>query len=72
MVYGKTFLIGLKMKKIPNVTPLSQDSKILLSKLSDVTKISFLDKNGVIWRPSSNDRWFGRTAYWNKKLLKYE
>lgn len=60
------------MKRIPNVTPLSQDSKILLSKLNDVTKVSFLDNNGVIWRPSNNGRWFGRTAYWNKKLLKYE
>jgi hypothetical protein len=72
MVYGKIFLIGLKMKRIPNVTPLLKDNQELLAKLNNITKVSFLDKNGIIWKPFSNGKWFGRTAYWNKKLLKYE
>ena len=48
MVYGKIFLIGLKMKRIPNVTPLLKDNQELLAKLNDITKVSFLDKNGII------------------------
>ena len=49
------------MKRIPNVTPLLKDNQELLAKLND-----------IIWKPFSNGKWFGRTAYWNKKLLKYE
>lgn len=60
------------MKRIPNVTPLLKDNQELLAKLNNITKVSFLDKNGIIWKPFNNGKWFGRTAYWNKKLLKYE
>lgn len=60
------------MKRIPNVTPLLKNNQELLAKLNNITKVSFLDKNGIIWKPFSSCKWFGRTAYWNKKLLKYE
>lgn len=40
MVYGKIFLIGLKMKRIHNVTPLLKDNQELLAKLNDITKVS--------------------------------
>lgn len=42
------------MKRIPNVTPLLKNNQELLAKLNNITKVSFLDKNGIIWKPFSS------------------